>query len=223
MHIGLPPGLLRGLRLLAVLIPVTALAQHPIDLSAQPMVISTAALDWSSCTRPTYPPEALNANEQGTTVLRYIVRADRTLSEPHVERSSGYERLDRAAVEAFSKCRGIPALLNGAPVPSYTRINFNWKIADQRRAMATMDAQGRMPSYPEEAIREERQGTTKMRFTVNERGYATQAEVLESSGSDALDTAAMSALVACRFKPATDSADRAVLQPIVMEYVWKLQ
>lgn len=201
----------------------TALAQQPADLSAAPMVISTAILDWNSCPRPTYPPEALNAMEQGTTVLRYVVRTDRTLVEPLVERSSGYERLDRAAVDAFSKCRGTPAFVNGLPVTSYTRINFNWKTPEKPRAVLTMDAKCRAPSYPDEALREEKQGVTKLRFLVNDRGYASQVEVLESSGSDALDTSVMSALVACRFKPAVDAAGQAVISPVVVEYAWKLQ
>lgn len=222
MQVGPSGYLTRGICLLAGVAHGAALAQQPADSSAAPMVISTAFIDWNTCARPTYPDESLSALEQGTTVLRYVVRTDQTLTEPVVERSSGHERLDRAALDAFSKCKGVPALLNGVPVTSFTRINFNWRIPEKSLPVQALDAKCR-PSYPEKALQEGRQGRTKMRFTLSERGHATRVEVLESSGSEDLDAAAMSALVACRFRSATTSAATSAATAFVVEYVWKIE
>jgi len=52
-----------------------------------------------------YPSESRAANEQGTVVLRITVNGDGRPVTVTVAKSSGFTRLDRAAVEGGWRCR----------------------------------------------------------------------------------------------------------------------
>ena len=52
---------------------------------------------------PTYPPESLRAQEQGTVLLLIEVDSDGHVSRATITESSGYRRLDQAAVEAVKQ------------------------------------------------------------------------------------------------------------------------
>lgn len=65
------------------------------------------------------------------------------------------------------------------------------------------------PAYPESARREGREGRVLLRVLIDDQGEAKSVEVSRSSGSDALDHAATSAIKRWRFHPA-----RAGDQPI---------
>jgi protein TonB len=58
------------------------------------------------------------------------------------------------------------------------------------------------PEYPEEARREGREGRVLLRVLVDEQGRSKSAEVNQSSGSEALDQAAVQAIRSWRFSPA---------------------
>lgn len=54
-------------------------------------------------TRPRYPESARQQGIEGVSLLRFEVQANGTFGEILVERSAGYQDLDRAAVEAVKK------------------------------------------------------------------------------------------------------------------------
>lgn len=61
-------------------------------------------------TQPQYPPRALRNGEEGTVDLAVLVLRDGRIAKVRVVRSSGYPRLDRAAVkEVGRKWRLLPA------------------------------------------------------------------------------------------------------------------
>jgi len=204
-----------------LLCALTAMAQTgTTPSSAQPLVLSTAFIDMSGCKRPDYPEGSLAANESGTTQLRYVVDIDHSLREVQIDRSSGWPRLDQAAIDAFSRCKGVPASVNGTAVAAYGRTVVNWRPGMQAE-VGTRSASCR-PTYPEEAIKQELQGTSKLRFSISERGSVTSVAVVSSSGSDLLDAAAISGLATCRFKVSLDANGNPIVSSIVVDYVWKL-
>lgn len=83
---------------------------------------------------PAYPPQAKARHEQGTVHLRLQVRPDGSVGEIQVKRSSGSQRLDRAAVDAVSRWRFKPATQGGKPVESWTNvpITFGFKKSKHR-------------------------------------------------------------------------------------------
>lgn len=65
-------------------------------------------------TPPRYPIDSRRAREQGTVVLSVTVGLDGRVAQIAVSRSSGFERLDRAALAAVKHWRWSPTRLNGA-------------------------------------------------------------------------------------------------------------
>jgi protein TonB len=52
-------------------------------------------------------------NEQGTVILRVLVKSDGTASNVEVKSSSGFPRLDQAAIDAVQTWRFNPATIDG--------------------------------------------------------------------------------------------------------------
>ncbi len=74
------------------------------------------------------------------------------------------------------------------------------------------------PSYPRIARRNGEQGTVTLRVLVSPDGAATQVELERSSGSNALDTAALETVKSWRFTPARRAGDPVaawVIVPVV--------
>lgn len=91
-----------------------------------------ARIDVSSCDKPEYPAAALRADASGTTKIRFTVDAAGSVSKAEVERAAGVSRehrlLDRAAVDALSKCRFKPGTDDqGKPVGGTTVVDYVWK------------------------------------------------------------------------------------------------
>jgi len=103
--------------LIAISLPTSGcLAVQPETVAAPITSHAVSAAD--------YPPESLQAGEQGTAALRFVVIDDGTVGDVQVVRSSGSLRLDRAAVAMVkSRWRYQPATTNGRPVRSAQTAN----------------------------------------------------------------------------------------------------
>ena len=92
-----------------------------------------ARIDVNSCERPEYPAAALRAEATGTSKIRFTVDATGVVSKAEIERSAGPTRehrlLDRAAIDALSKCRFKPGTdESGKPVGAITPVDYVWKL-----------------------------------------------------------------------------------------------
>ena len=65
---------------------------------------------------PKYPIESRRKREQGTVVLTVLVGTAGTVVDVSVAKSSGFERLDKAALAAVRAWRWSPMLRDGQPV-----------------------------------------------------------------------------------------------------------
>lgn len=79
---------------------------------------------------PAYPDEAAQQGQQGTVVVLIHVSPAGTAAGVDLIRSSGYVLLDRAAQEAVSRWRFLPAVKDGQPVASDMTMGF---IFDDQR------------------------------------------------------------------------------------------
>jgi len=77
---------------------------------------------------PVYPPASRRAGEEGTGVYRVLVDANGRPLEVQVLRSSGFPRLDEAAVTAIHKWRFRAAVANGQAVQTWTRVQVQFKL-----------------------------------------------------------------------------------------------
>jgi protein TonB len=64
---------------------------------------------------PTYPPISKRLGEQGKVVVRVLIGPDGAPRQAELKRSSGFDRLDRSALEYVMKCRYVPGKVGGAP------------------------------------------------------------------------------------------------------------
>lgn len=65
---------------------------------------------------PRYPTESRRKKEQGTVVLRLLIGTDGRVQQVSIAESSGFERLDKAALDAARRWRWQPMLRDGVPV-----------------------------------------------------------------------------------------------------------
>lgn len=82
-------------------------------------------------TLPEYPPASRRANEAGTVQLRCYVREDGRCSEVSVVRSSGFDRLDEAAVKEVQRnWRFVPGKEDGKPVAMWHTFAVTFRLTD---------------------------------------------------------------------------------------------
>jgi protein TonB len=62
---------------------------------------------------PVYPAISRRLGEQGKVVVRVLIGTDGAPERVEIKRSSGFDRLDRAATDYVMKCRYVPGKVNG--------------------------------------------------------------------------------------------------------------
>lgn len=108
-------------------------APAPADAAPAPesaIVLSRLDADYLNNPRPAYPTLSRRLGEEGRVMLRVLVRADGTPAEITVHASSGYARLDEAALDAVRRWR-FTVRRGGAAVaaPVLVPISFTLKEA----------------------------------------------------------------------------------------------
>lgn len=82
-------------------------------------------------TQPEYPPSSRRAGEAGTVILEVYVLENGRVGEARVKQSSGYPRLDEAAVREVKRSwRLQPGTENGKPVPMWGQFAVTFKLTD---------------------------------------------------------------------------------------------
>jgi periplasmic protein TonB len=101
--------------------PTPAPAVRPIRISH----MSPGSLIYQL--QPVYPPLARTAHVEGSVVLAALISKDGSIENLHV--LTGHPMLVHAAVEAVSKWRYRPYILNSEPVEVETQITVNFFLA----------------------------------------------------------------------------------------------
>lgn len=77
--------------------------------------LPTSDADYLQNPRPVYPAMSKRLNEQGRVIVRVLIGEDGRPQNPQVKVSSGFDRLDRAAIEHVMRCRFVPGKVGGVP------------------------------------------------------------------------------------------------------------
>jgi protein TonB len=108
--------------------PVASVAATPASPAAAPSVasappartsVSIPASYAASNRKPAYPSLSRQYEEQGTVVLRVLVKADGTAGQIEIKSSSGHPLLDESAKAAVRAWRFNPATSDGKPVADW--------------------------------------------------------------------------------------------------------
>jgi protein TonB len=86
-----------------------------------------ASFDASKCKVP-YPKESAMNEEEGMTTMSILVNPDGTVADAKLERSSGFKGLDKAALKGMAACKFKPGTKDGAPIQSWTKVEYSWKL-----------------------------------------------------------------------------------------------
>lgn len=100
---------------------------------AQPTVPRTAPKSdpRRPLSQPEYPPSSRRAGEAGTVILEVYVLETGRVGEARVKQSSGFPRLDEAAVREVKRSwRLVPGTENGKPVPMWGQFAVTFKLTD---------------------------------------------------------------------------------------------
>jgi protein TonB len=75
--------------------------------------LPSSSAEYLNNPKPTYPAMSRRLGEQGKVVVKVLVGVDGLPKSADIRISSGFERLDAAAVEYVMRCRFVPGKVNG--------------------------------------------------------------------------------------------------------------
>jgi protein TonB len=77
---------------------------------------------------PAYPPLSRRLGEQGRVVVRAYIDADGTAARAEIRSSSGYDRLDQAALQTVLRWRYVPGKRGGMPEAMWFNIPISFVL-----------------------------------------------------------------------------------------------
>jgi len=86
-------------------------------------------VDAAHSQQPDYPAASRRAGEEGSLILQVLVDPNGRAIDSKLEQSSGFERLDQAALEGVkTSYRFIPGTIAGKPQEMWYTFKFTWKL-----------------------------------------------------------------------------------------------
>ncbi|MFM2051071.1 MAG: hypothetical protein RL682_1562 [Pseudomonadota bacterium] len=98
-------------------------------LTAPPKVeLPSSSADYLNNPKAPYPPLSKRLGEQGSVVVRVWIGTDGLASQPSLKTSSGFDRLDQAALNAVLSWRYVPGKRGGVPEAMWFDVPVNWQL-----------------------------------------------------------------------------------------------
>jgi len=113
--------------------PVQESKQAPSPQMAEPIMDDVIepprfGVSYLNNPAPDYPTMSRRAGEEGRVVMKVLVSTEGLADEVQIEKSSGSERLDHAAMNAVKKWRFIPAKKNNQPLSAYVLVPMKFSL-----------------------------------------------------------------------------------------------
>lgn len=81
---------------------------------------------------PAYPALSRRLGEEGTVTLEILVKANGMVGEVKLKNSSGYKRLDDAAINAIKRWKFVPASQAGVAIDYWYEIPFEFNLRQRK-------------------------------------------------------------------------------------------
>ena len=107
------------------LIPVTPLVAPTAALAVQ---LPSSDADYLQNPKPAYPAISRRMNEQGKTTVRVLIGADGQPQRAEIGKSSGFSRLDDAALATVLRWRYVPGKRGGVAEAMWFNVPINWVL-----------------------------------------------------------------------------------------------
>ncbi len=101
----------------------TTRAATPAQLS-----LPSTDADYLNNPAPPYPRASRRMGEQGTVVLRVFINTEGRAEQAEIRTSSGYTRLDEAALETVKRWRYVPGKRAGVPEPMWFNVPIRFVL-----------------------------------------------------------------------------------------------
>ncbi|TXI58704.1 MAG: energy transducer TonB [Limnohabitans sp.] len=95
--------------------PAAAANQRPNTTPSPVVSLPSSDADYLNNPAPAYPRMSRRQGEQGTVVLRVFINTEGRADKAEIRTSSGYSRLDEAALETVKRWRYVPGKRAGVP------------------------------------------------------------------------------------------------------------
>lgn len=92
------------------------------------VVLPSSDADYLNNPAPSYPAISRRLGEQGKVVIRVLIDKDGKPQQGEIEHSSGYARLDQAALRAVMGWRYVPGLRNGTAQDMWFNVPINFTL-----------------------------------------------------------------------------------------------
>jgi len=109
--------------------PVAEAPAAPPAPPTPPVVqLPSSNADYLQNPKPAYPPLSKRLGEQGKVVVRVLIGADGTPQKAELRQSSGFERLDQAALNTVLKWRYVPGKRGGVAEEMWVNVPINFVL-----------------------------------------------------------------------------------------------
>ncbi len=109
--------------------PVTPATHANVQATTAPKLeLPSSDADYLNNPKPSYPPLSKRLGEQGKVVIRTLIGADGMAQKAEIKKSSGFDRLDQAALATALKWRYVPGKRSGVAEAMWFDVPFNWVL-----------------------------------------------------------------------------------------------
>jgi TonB family protein len=105
--------------------------------------------------KPLYPSMSLRLGEQGTVVLRILVKNDGSAGSVEIKSTSGFPRIDNAAIDATKFWRFNPATRDGSPIDEWYEIPIVMRISENDEEIKPVTTTGLHTQHENNEIKDE--------------------------------------------------------------------
>ena len=108
--------------------PVAATPAPPAPPPAPKIELPSSDAAYLQNPKPPYPPMSQRLGEQGKVVVRVLIGTDGQAQQAEVKTSSGFERLDQAALATVKRWRYVPGKRNGVVEAMWFNVPINFVL-----------------------------------------------------------------------------------------------
>jgi periplasmic protein TonB len=109
--------------------PIAApVAEAPAPAPAPRIQLPDSNADYLNNKPPTYPAMSKRLGEQGKVVVRVFIDVDGRAKQAEIRTSSGFERLDQAALRVAQEWTYVPGKVNGEPKAMWFNVPINFVL-----------------------------------------------------------------------------------------------
>lgn len=103
-------------------------APAPVAPPAPKVELPSSDADYLQNPKPAYPPMSKRMGEQGRVVVRVLIGVDGVAQKAEIRTSSGFDRLDQAALATSLRWRYVPGKRGGAPETMWFSVPINFVL-----------------------------------------------------------------------------------------------